>query len=131
MKEIQRSATFDINDATLDELVSIHGLGKKLAKQIIDLRPYSELHDLVKVSGINEKKLESLLPFLTIKLEKKTENLAESLPFGTKKKPTTRVGNTEAFVFLENRNERMDALLIMLGGFFFGLVILLLRRSRD
>lgn len=120
-----KQASFDINDATLDELVSIRGIGKKLAQQIIDLRPYEELHDLVTVSGINEKKLASLLPYLTIK------SLPKPTPKQEKVKPAAKVGSTEAFVFLEKRNEQEEAFLIVLGGFILGLIILLLRRSRN
>lgn len=126
-----KQASYNVNDATLDELVSIRGIGKKLAQQIIDLRPYEELHDLVNVSGINEKKLSSLLPYLTIKSKTQSTSLSKPTPKKEKVKPAAKVGSTEAFVFLEKRNEQEEAFLIVLGGFILGLIILLLRRSRN
>jgi hypothetical protein len=108
----------DINRGTLAELVTVNGIGPSLAKGIIDARPFESINELVKVPGINETKLATLIPYIT--LEDKTED----------KNPFTTIGGTQAFVFLEDRNERQDAMLIVFGGFIFGLILLLLRRSR-
>ena len=122
----------DINQATLTELTTIRGIGPSLAERIIAHRPYADLKNLVRVPGINEIKLQALLPFIML-----TPQKAPPAP----QKPTpqpktggaahmTKLGNTEAFVFLEDRNERQDALLIIFGGFILGLLLLLLRRAQ-
>jgi competence ComEA-like helix-hairpin-helix protein len=56
----------DINSASLEELQKIMGIGDSYAKQIISLRPFENLNELVKVKGIAEKRLEKI----------KEENLA-------------------------------------------------------
>lgn len=118
----------DINRASLEELVSISGIGPSLAQGIIDHRPYEKVDDLVQVPGINEIKLESLKPFLRpVGTQAKR---ALTLQVATQKAgPVAKLGNTEAFVFLEDRNERQDALLIIFGGFILGLLLLMMRRS--
>ncbi|MFN2302791.1 MAG: ComEA family DNA-binding protein [Anaerolineales bacterium] len=129
MKEKQ----LNINQATLDELISINGIGAQLAKRIVEGRPYDNMHDLVKVSGINEVKLASLDPFFTTEEKPVKNSQAEKSSLSQSKKadvPFIKTGDTEAFLFLENRNERQDALLIIFGGFILGLLILFLRRSK-
>jgi hypothetical protein len=121
----------DINRASLEDLVAIRGIGPGLAQGIIDDRPYTELNDLVRVPGINQIKLLALIPFITIG-EKKTKKAAPKAipqPKTMQTAPITKLGHTETFVFLEDRNERQDAILIVLGGFIFGLILLMLRRS--
>lgn len=118
----------DINRATLIELTTIRGIGPGLARRIVDHRPYETIEDLVRVPGINQTKLLALRPFITLK-----EKKAHPAPRKTAPKPQTDsagLGETETFVFLEDRNERQDALLIIFGGFILGLIILMLRRSR-
>ena len=122
----------DVNTASLKELVSLSGIGESLAKRIIEQRPYTSLSELIKVSGISNVKLNALSPFLTVGAEKEIIVRPARLPApgkSMKKKPDARLGNTETFIFLEDQNERQDALLIILGGFLFGLIILFLRRS--
>lgn len=116
----------NVNTASSKELTAVNGIGAKLAQEIIDHRPYRELKDLVKVPGISETKLTALLPFIT--LAKPKGKPAAEQPAAEKPK---QFSETEAFVFLEDSNERQDALLIIFGGFILGLIILLLRRSRD
>ena len=122
----------DINQATTDELVEIKGIGAQLAKRIVAGRPYEKMNDLIRVSGINEIKLASLLPALAIEQHPEKTSQDDETSLGQRIKqgePFTKTGDTEAFLFLENRNERQDALLIILAGFIFGLIILFLRRS--
>ena len=121
----------NINHASIDELPTIRGIGENLAQRIIENRPYAKLRELVRVPGINEIKLTTLIPFITLG-EKKVEPATRKTspqPKSNGAAHMTTVGNTETFVFLEDRNERQDALLIILGGFILGLIILLLRRS--
>jgi len=115
----------DINQASLVELTTIHGVGPSLAERIIAYRPYAEIDELVKVPGINQIKLQSIKPFIMLAPPK---TASPSLTRGAM--PINKLGNTETFVFLEDRNERQDALLIIFGGFIIGLIILMLRRSR-
>jgi len=123
----------DINSASLADLVAVKGIGESLAEKIIAGRPYAKLKDLVDINGISEKKLSGLSGFLKVAAaSKKVEPKAvEPHNHISGAKPFTKVGNTEAFVFLEDRNERQDALLIIAGGFIFGLLLLLLRRASD
>ena len=121
----------DINRASFDELVMIRGIGPGLAERIIVHRPFGKTEDLVNVPGINQSKLITLLPFITI-TSKKTKPAAPK----TSVQPTTEraahvsnLGETETFLFLEDRNERQDALLIIFGGFILGLIFLMLRRA--
>lgn len=125
-------ALIDINKASIEELTSLSGIGLSLAMKIIKKRPYKELHDLVEISGINEIKLASLKPYITIGETRIKRSLSKETPDQMElegKEPITKLGDTEAFVFLEDRNERQDALLIIFGGFILGLIILLIRRS--
>jgi competence ComEA-like helix-hairpin-helix protein len=115
----------DINQASLVELTTVHGIGPSLAERIIAYRPYTEIDEIVKVPGINQIKLKSLKPFIMLTPPKTAS------PSPTRgAMPINKLGNTETFVFLEDRNERQDALLIVFGGFILGLIILMLRRSK-
>ena len=46
-----------INNATLQELETLNGVGPSTAQKIIDGRPYSKIEDLLNVSGIGEATL--------------------------------------------------------------------------
>jgi competence protein ComEA len=124
----------DINHASKEALIAVNGIGPVLAKTIIDHRPYQSLQNLVDIPGINEKKLALLLPYLTLEKKPKPSGLPKQSSekmSDVVKQPVTRFGDTEAFVFLEDRNDRQDALLMILGGFILGLLIILLRRLRQ
>jgi hypothetical protein len=123
----------DINKASEQDLIAIKGIGPSLAKQIIKGRPYQAIKDLTAVQGISNAKLDLITPYLSLG-KKKEPAKAKSNPdtkMKTETKPAAKIGQTEAFVFLENRNERQDALLIIFGGFILGLLILFLRRSKE
>jgi hypothetical protein len=121
----------NVNRASLEELVAIRGIGPGLAQCIIDGRPYTDINDLVRVPGINQIKLLALMPFITIGEKKAKKAAPKSIPQPETQHavPVSKLGHTETFVFLEDRNERQDAILIILGGFIFGLILLMLRRS--
>lgn len=60
----------DINTATEEEFTALPGIGDTLAKRIVAFRaengPFESLADLLNVEGIGEKKLESILDYITI-----------------------------------------------------------------
>ena len=123
----------DINKDSEQDLIAINGIGPSLAKKIINGRPYQTIKDLTAVPGINDTKLDSLKPYLFIgkTAEKALGGSKPGKQTKTEEQPAAKVGYTEAFVFLENRNERQDALLIIFGGFILGLLILFLRRAKE
>ncbi len=53
--------TVDINTATVEQLMSVPGVGQVIAQRIVEFRekngPYSSVDDLLKVQGIGEKSL--------------------------------------------------------------------------
>lgn len=131
MKDAQKILV-DINQGSINDLIMLSGIGESLAKRIIDNRPYETLDELIRVPGINKVKLASLAPFITVgktKTQTSPPDKKSEMEVIARDKPVATLGKTEAFVFLEDRNERQDALLIIFGGFILGLLILFLRRS--
>jgi len=131
MNESQKPLV-DINRASLIELTTLRGIGPGLARRIIDHRPYEKIDDLMLVPGIKEAKLLEIKPFICLK-EKESKPAPEKTGAKSQKRTdsqATKLGETETFVFLEDRNERQDALLILFGGFILGLIILMLRRTK-
>jgi competence protein ComEA len=59
----------DINRATLEELQQVPNIGAVLAQRIVDERgkgPFKSINDLCRVSGIKQKKVEQLRPYITV-----------------------------------------------------------------
>ena len=54
------SALIDINRAEVPMLVSLPGVGEKLAQRIIDGRPYADIEELRDVQGISEAMFQKL-----------------------------------------------------------------------
>lgn len=59
-----------INNATIEELILLPGIGEKTAESIISFREqnggFNNIDDLVKVSGIGSKKLEKIKNYIII-----------------------------------------------------------------
>ncbi len=60
----------DINQADLDSLASLPGIGPKLAERIQVYReengPFKSVDDLLKVKGVGPKMLEKIKPLITV-----------------------------------------------------------------
>lgn len=60
----------NINTASVDELISVPGVGKVTAERIISYRNtyglFYSVNDLLKISGIGEKTLEKMKPYITV-----------------------------------------------------------------
>lgn len=60
----------DLNTATLDDLVSVYGIGEVLANRILEYRDrygeFSCVEDLMNVTGIGEARFAILAPYFTV-----------------------------------------------------------------
>lgn len=67
----KKSNKININTSGIDELCTLSGVGEALAQKIIDYREengkFKSIEDLKNVSGIGEKKYESLKEHITVK----------------------------------------------------------------
>jgi DNA uptake protein ComE-like DNA-binding protein len=61
-----RAGSIDLNTATTAELQSVSGIGPVLAAKIIAGRPYKDVDDLLRVSGVGPKLLKKLRPYLVV-----------------------------------------------------------------
>jgi len=71
----EESATVDINTATVEELMSVPGIGQSIAQRIAEFRekngPFKTVDDLLKVQGIGEKSLARIRAKLSVGKAKK------------------------------------------------------------
>lgn len=74
LKDIQRASAgkktltgpVDLNTGTTGELQSIGGIGPVLAGRIIAHRPYKNVDDLLRVTGIGSRLLDKIRPYLVV-----------------------------------------------------------------
>lgn len=62
----QTNELININEASLDELDSLPGIGKITAQKIIDARPFNDINDLVGKKIINKSVFEKIKDLITI-----------------------------------------------------------------
>ena len=69
--KILQLGKININKATISDLENISGIGPSLANKIISYRnsigKFTSIEELKNVSGIGEKKFETIQEFITIK----------------------------------------------------------------
>ena len=66
----ENPAKVNINSATMEELITLPGIGESTAKSIVDFREtnggFSSAEDIMKVSGVGEKKYEKIKDLITV-----------------------------------------------------------------
>ncbi len=69
-KSMNLGIPIGVNTAGPQDLISLPGIGEKLAQSIIDFRKshgrFKSINDLSEVDGIGEKKLEAIKPFVNL-----------------------------------------------------------------
>ena len=61
------SASVDLNSASGADLTALPGISVRKARQIIDHRPYTSPHDLVKDGLLSEEQFEQIAPKVTVR----------------------------------------------------------------
>jgi hypothetical protein len=80
MKEEIMEKTIDLNNAQMEALRTLPGVGPALAERMMAARPFESIEDLRKVSGIGPALFERLAPLLTLDTSgsQEVENQAEA-----------------------------------------------------
>lgn len=67
---IPESEKININTATVDELVTLNGIGKSTAESIIEYRKnnngFLDIEEIMKVNGIGKSKFEAIKDYITV-----------------------------------------------------------------
>lgn len=58
IEEVPVAQGVSVNEASLEALVALNGLGEAMATQIIEGRPWGSLDELARIKGISAKSLE-------------------------------------------------------------------------
>ena len=69
-----KSATVDLNSASVTDLESLPGVGRRTAERIVEYRQkngsFKKIEELMNVKGIGEKSFLKLKPFITVVADK-------------------------------------------------------------
>jgi competence ComEA-like helix-hairpin-helix protein len=84
----------NFNTAEMEDLTAIPGIGPEMAKRIVAARPFENLSDLVRVSGIGPSVLENMKPYLTLDVG---DNQNEAAAGKTEAPLVLEEGETEVF----------------------------------
>jgi competence protein ComEA len=57
----------NVNTATQEELDALPGIGRVIARRIVEGRPYRSVDELDRVKGIGKKRLEEIRSLVTVK----------------------------------------------------------------
>ena len=75
------SSKIDLNEATVQELVKIKGIGQKYAERIVEYREnngrFEKIEEIMNIKGIGQKKFESIKDTIFIEAEEAEEEYAE------------------------------------------------------
>src|SRR5579862_8336309 len=70
-KKIPPTKPIDINLATMEQLQQLPGVGPVIAQRILDYRkksgPFRNVHELMAVRGISDKRLAKIKPYIFVK----------------------------------------------------------------
>lgn len=59
-KPVEQDGLISINEAALEEVAKLKGVSKKVAKAIVDSRPFANLEELIQVKGLGKKLLDKV-----------------------------------------------------------------------
>lgn len=76
------SSKIDLNEATVQELVKIKGIGQKYAERIVEYREnngrFEKIEEIMNIKGIGRKKFESIKDTIFIESEETEEDYVET-----------------------------------------------------
>lgn len=76
------SLKIDLNEASVQELVKIKGIGQKYAERIVEYREnngkFEKVEDIMKIKGIGKKKFESIKEIVSVGAESEKAKWVET-----------------------------------------------------